>query len=380
LLPSPPLLAGTGRRQGDGGEKGDVIERDSGRQAKPAVLVVDDDPAILELLRLHLTSAFDVVATSDPWQASELARARNFDVHLYDLSMDRLPGLELLLLTLTASPEAAVVLMTGEPTIERAVEALRAGATDLLLKPLRFEALSATLRQAMAKARGRRRDGGMRITAVHDALTRAVEAKDPTTSGHGDRVRHLCRIVGTAIGLCPRDLEILDTAAALHDIGKIGVPDAVLCKPGALTPDEYELIKKHPAVGGRILEPIPGMDDVRRCVVEHHERWDGKGYPNGTGGDDIAVPSRVLILAEVFDALAHARSYKPAWPKPQIEAFFVERAGSHFDPELSTSFLDLVRRDFALLVHPYGGNGVKADGNGNGSGNGSHDGARAARA
>ena len=329
---------------------------------KPAVLVVDDDPAILELLRCHLDAAFDVVATSDPWQANELARMRRFDVHLYDLSMDRLPGLELLLLTLTASPDAAVVLMTGEPTIERAVEALRAGATDLLLKPLRFDALVATLRQAIEKARGRRRDGSMRITAVHDALTRAVEAKDPTTSGHGDRVRHLCRIAGTAIGLCPRELEILDTAAALHDIGKIGVPDAVLCKPGALTPAEFDLIKKHPAVGGRILEPIPGMDEVRRCVVEHHERWDGKGYPNGTGGDDIAVPSRVLIVAEVFDALAHARTYKPAWSQAQIESFFEERSGSHFDPELTASFLDLVRRDFELLVHPYGNGSNAANG------------------
>ena len=343
---------------------------------KPAVLVVDDDPAILEVLRGHLESAFDVVATTDPWQANELARARRFDVHLYDLAMDRLPGLELLLLTLTASPDAPVVLMTGEPTIERAVEALRAGATDLLLKPLRFESLNVTLLQAIEKARGRRRDGSMRITAVHDALTRAVEAKDPTTSGHGDRVRHLCRIVGSSIGLGPRELEILDIAAALHDIGKIGVPDAVLCKPGALTPEEFELIKKHPAVGGRILEPIPGMDEVRRCVVEHHERWDGKGYPNGTGGDDIAVPSRVLIFAEVFDALAHARSYKPAWSQSQIETFFAERAGSHFDPKLSVSFLDLVHRDFALLVHPYGSNG----GNGGNGGNGTNGNSKLAHA
>jgi putative two-component system response regulator len=356
----------------DGGEQGEVIDLDPVRQVKPAVLVVDDDPVILELLRCHLDPAFDVVATTDPWQANELARMRRFDVHLYDLSMDRLPGLELLLLTLTAAPDAAVVLMTGEPTIERAVEALRAGATDLLLKPLRFEALVATLRQAIEKARVRRRDGSMRVSAVHDALTRAVEAKDPTTSGHGDRVRHLCRIAGTSIGLCPRELEILDIAAALHDIGKIGVPDAVLCKPGALTAEEFDLIKKHPAVGGRILEPIPGMDEVRRCVVEHHERWDGRGYPNGTGGEDIALPSRVLILAEVFDALAHARTYKPAWTQAQIESFFAERSGSHFEPELTASFLDLVRRDFERLVRPFpnGGNGHGEIGAGHANGNG----------
>jgi putative two-component system response regulator len=345
-------------RWGSGqGEKGEVIASDPRPAGKPAALVVDDDPAIVELLRSHLAAEFDVVATTDPWRANELARVRRFDVYLYDISMEPLPGLELLLLTLASSPDAPVVLMTGEPTIERAVEALRTGATDLLLKPLRFDSIAATLHGAIAKARGRRRDGGMRIAAVHDALTRAVEAKDPTTSGHGDRVRHLCSTVGRAIGLSRRELEILDTAAALHDIGKIGVPDAVLCKPGSLTPGEFELIKKHPEVGGRILEPIPGMDEVRRCVVEHHERWDGKGYPNGTAGREISTPGRVLILAEVFDALAHARSYKPAWPRAQIETFFVERAGTHFDPELSVSFLDLVRTDFDALVHPHGTNG-----------------------
>jgi len=335
---------------------------------KPAVLVVDDDPAIVELLRSHLSTDFDVVATTDPWRASELARVRRFDVHLYDLSMDPLPGLELLLLTLAAAPDTPVVLMTGEPTVERAVESLRAGATDLLLKPLRFDSIAETLKKAIAKASGRRRDGSMRLGAVHDALTRAVEAKDPTTSGHGERVRHLCAVVGTAIGLSRRELEILDSAAALHDIGKIGVPDAVLCKPGALTPAEFELIKRHPEVGGRILEPIPGMDEVRRCVVAHHERWDGKGYPNGTGGRDISTPGRVLILAEVFDALAHARSYKPAWPRAQIETFFVERSGTHFDPELTTSFLDLLRADFEKLVHLP----VASNGNGHGNGNGAH--------
>jgi putative two-component system response regulator len=321
------------------------------------VLVVDDDPAIVELLRAHLAADFDVVATTDPLRALDLARVRRFDVHLYDIAMEPLPGLELLLLTLAASPDAPVVLMTGEPTVERAVEALRAGATDLLLKPLRFEALTGTLGKAIEKARRRRRDGAQRIGAVHDALTRAVEAKDPTTSGHGERVRHLCRMVGGAIGLSRRELEILDSAAALHDIGKIGVPDAVLSKPGALTPEEFELIKKHPEVGGRILEPFPDMAEIRRCVVEHHERHDGQGYPFGRRGEEISAPGRVLILAEVFDALAHARSYKPAWPKARIESFFEERAGSHFDPELSASFLDLVRRDFDALVHPLGNGG-----------------------
>ena len=314
------------------------------------MLVVDDDPAILELIRAQLSADFDVVALDDPTRARELTLERKFDLHLYDLTMDRLPGLELLLLTLATSADAAVVLMTGEPSVERAVEALRNGATDMILKPLRFGDLSASLWRALQKARARGPSAGVRIAAVHDALTRAVEAKDPTTHGHGDRVRSLCRIVGRSIGLSPRALEILDGAAALHDIGKIGVPDAVLTKPGKLTPDEFELIKKHPAVGERILEPVPGLDEVRRCVVEHHERWDGQGYPNGRRGAEISLPGRVLIMAEVFDALAHARSYKAAWSQAEIAKFFRERAGSHFEPELAATFVDLVDHDFDSMV------------------------------
>ncbi len=318
------------------------------------MLVVDDDPAILELIAARLQAEFDVVHTSDPFEASDLARSRRFDLHLYDLSMEPLPGLELLLLTLAHASDAAVVLMTGEPSIERAVEALRAGATDMLLKPLRFDDLPATLWRALQKAKARGVNQGVRVAAVHDALTRAVEAKDPTTSGHGERVRHLCRRVGEAFGLAPADLEVLDSAAALHDIGKIGVPDAVLSKPGALTPVEFDMIKKHPEVGFRILEPVPGLDAVRRCVVEHHERWDGKGYPYGRRSTEISMPGRVLILAEVFDALSHARSYKSAWSRPQIEGFFRDARGSHFDPELTDSFLGLIERDFELLVQPNG--------------------------
>jgi HD-GYP domain-containing protein (c-di-GMP phosphodiesterase class II) len=187
---------------------------------------------------------------------------------------------------------------------------------------------------------------------VHDALTRAVEAKDPSTSGHGDRVRHLCAIVGQTIGLSSRELAILDGAAALHDIGKIGVPDAVLSKPGRLTPAEFDLVKKHPEVGARILEPVPGMEEIRRCVVEHHERWDGAGYPFGRRGEEVSTPGRVLILAEVFDALAHARSYKIAWPQAEVSKYFKEGRGSRFDPELTDAFVDLVERDFEHLVQP----------------------------
>ena len=322
------------------------------QKRKPSLLIVDDDQVLLELLRGQLATEFEVTATSEALTASELLRERAFDLHLYDVCMEELPGIELLMLTLSTSDGGPVVLMTGNPTVESAVAALRAGAVDLLLKPLDFARLGESLQDAMAKAAERPQSNPTKLEAVHEALTRAVEAKDPTTHGHGDRVRAVCRQVGRTLGLSYEDCEILDRAAALHDIGKIGIPDHILGKPGSLTKSEFAVIQRHPEVGARILEPIPNMDGVRECVLCHHERWDGSGYPRGLREDEVSRPGRVLIVAEVFDALAHARCYKPAWEKNQIQSFFVESAGSHFDPRVAEAFLEVVERDFDSLVSP----------------------------
>lgn len=321
--------------------------------SRPRLLVVDDDPDLLELIQRILAEQFEVVVTCDPRHALELVQSQEFDLHLYDVCMEALPGIELLVLTHAMSAGTPVLLMTGAPTLERAVSALRAGATDLLLKPLRFDTLAASLQETLEKARTTRITG-QQLEAVHEALTRAVEAKDPTTSGHGERVRAVCRMIAHQMGLSAADRKVLDRAAALHDVGKIGVPDAVLSKPAALTEQEFRLIRMHPEVGAKILEPLPEMSEVRECVLGHHERWDGKGYPHGLRGEEVSVPGRVLILVEVFDALAHRRSYKEAWPKASIHDHFAGLAGRQFDPELTRGFLHLVEHRFEALVNPLG--------------------------
>jgi putative two-component system response regulator len=132
----------------------------------------------------------------------------------------------------------------------------------------------------------------------------------------------------------------LRLAALLHDIGKIGVPDHILTKPGPLTLDEREVVKRHPAMGYEVLAELADHADVRNWVYQHHERWDGKGYPNGLQGEDVDLPGRILVLAEVYDALAEQRSYKPAWPIPKIVALFREQAGRQFDPTLANMVAD----------------------------------------
>ncbi len=181
--------------------------------------------------------------------------------------------------------------------------------------------------------------------AIIRALANAVEAKDPYTRGHGDRVVKYTRAIGSALGLDGEALDKLKVAAILHDIGKIGIRDEVLLKPGKLTNEEFIEMKLHPIIGDRILGPIRSLDDVRVWVYQHHERIDGKGYPEGIGGSDLALPSRALIVAEVFDALITERAYKPAWPIPKVIEFLSSNVDTHFDREVVDILISFLRSE-----------------------------------
>jgi HD-GYP domain-containing protein (c-di-GMP phosphodiesterase class II) len=151
-------------------------------------------------------------------------------------------------------------------------------------------------------------------------------------------------LVATRMGVGEPELSWIRQGAILHDVGKIGVPDQILRKPGPLTLDEMEVVKRHPAMGYEVLSPLSDHQTVRDWVYQHHERWDGRGYPQGLGGEEVALPGRILVLAEVYDALAEERSYKAAWPIAKIVALFREQAGRQFDPELAKMVADGLER------------------------------------
>ncbi len=235
------------------------------------------------------------------------------------------------------SPPLPVILLTGKPTMDAALEGLRGDASDFLTKPVNLALLH---KRALQAIEGRKlKLELMELTEVNRVLSgilpKAIEAKDPTTGGHSDRVVSYADNLGRRMGVSAEDRKELRLAAQLHDVGKIGIPESILCKEGPLTKQERQVIEEHPGIGYSILEPMVHLPRVRQWVYEHHERWDGKGYPQGLKGDQVALPGRILILAEVFDALATARSYKKAWSKDKIADFFVEEAGHHFDPDLS---------------------------------------------
>lgn len=202
-----------------------------------------------------------------------------------------------------------------------------------------------------------------------DALTASIDAKDRYTAGHSRRVAHLACRLALAAGLDEHTAERVRISGLVHDVGKIGVPEAVLCKTGRLTDEEFALIKTHPEIGHRILKDIPHFDDVLPGVLHHHERWDGRGYPAGLAGEQIPLVARILALADTFDAMSSNRSYRPALPRDRVLEDFRKCAGTQFDPALVERFVALDFTEFDRMV---------AEARGLGFGPAANDAARAA--
>lgn len=196
------------------------------------------------------------------------------------------------------------------------------------------------------------------------ALTAAIDAKDRYTCGHSERVAMLGARLAAAAGLDAATAERVHICGLLHDVGKIGVPEAVLCKPGKLSDQEFGLIKLHPEIGHRILKDIPMLQDVLPGVLHHHERYDGKGYPHGLPGPEIPLFARILALADTFDAMSSTRAYRPAMPRERVLAEIAKHAGTQFDPDLARAFtrVDLAEYDRMVERHAgeHGANAIPA--------------------
>jgi putative nucleotidyltransferase with HDIG domain len=176
------------------------------------------------------------------------------------------------------------------------------------------------------------------------ALARTVDTNSPWTAGHSERVTELAMDIGRELGLPPEEIDRLHRGGLLHDIGKIGVPPSILDKPGKLTEEEFAVVQRHPSKGAEILEPIPNLRKVISIVSQHHERFDGKGYPNGLSGESISLHARILAVADVVDALASDRPYRPGWSREKVLAYTRENAGRQFDPTVVEAYYRIEAR------------------------------------
>ena len=306
------------------------------------ILVVDDEPGIAKLLRIVLEADGHRVAVAADGQAA-LARVaeRRPDLVVLDLDMPELGGFEVCrrLKSDPATRLLPVLVLTGTGVADARLRAWELGADEFLTKPFRSAEVAARCRSLLRHKE--LVDELDSAESVVFALARAVEAKSRHTHGHSGRVGRHALALATRLGLGAPEADILRRGAAVHDIGKISIPDAVLDKPGRLTPEECELVRRHPAEGASILAPLNSARDVIPLVRWHHERLDGAGYPDGLRGAAIPLLVRVLAVADVYDALASDRPYRPAMTHAQSrEAMTADAAGGGLDPELVRAFFD----------------------------------------
>jgi putative two-component system response regulator len=337
----------------------------TGELKRASILLVDDEPANLSLLRRTLAGAgyTRIGETANPLQVTRLYQQFQPDLICLDVKMTPIDGLEVLReLGKLIPPDSyfPILMLTGEGSAEVKQEALSLGAKDFVTKPFELQEVLLRIKNLLiprflhlqlqdhnrileTRVRERTRDLDQARLEVLDRLARAAEFRDDNTGEHVKRVGRIAAFLADALGLGSIMAELVQRAAPLHDIGKIGIPDAVLLKPGRLTPQELAVMQRHTTMGAEIL--AGGSSVVMRTAEEialyHHERWDGSGYPTGRAGEAIPMPARIVGLADAFDALTHDRPYRLAWPLPNVLQWFRENSGNHFDPQLMQRFLAL---------------------------------------
>ncbi|AWI55516.1 two-component system response regulator (plasmid) [Aquabacterium olei] len=310
--------------------------------SRPVILVVDDEPTNLQVLRQILQADHRLLFAKDGQRALELARQEHPQLVLLDVMMPGMTGHEVCR-QLKAEPATAgipVIFVTALADVEDEAQGFEAGAVDYITKPVSPPIVRARVRTHLSLVRA----DELRETRLQiiQRLGRAAEYKDNETGLHVVRMSQYARILALGMGWSEQQADDLLHAAPMHDIGKIGIPDHILLKPGPLTPEEWATMKQHPTIGGEIIGDHPSavLRMARRIAECHHERWDGTGYPAGLQGEAIPIEARIVAVADVFDALTTARPYKKAWPVEEAVERLKLDAGTHFDPALLPVFLD----------------------------------------
>lgn len=329
----------------------------------PSLLVIDDEIGVRKMLVHSLSENYHCDTAGSISEARRLLNERWYSVVLVDIFLDNESGLDLLREMKAGEPDTQWIIMSGSRDFTSAVEALKRGADDYLPKPF----TSTQLNQAVAQACERRNhliqerehfDGLIESLtnslcqsreATLRALNGALSARDLETGHHTERVAVYCGRLGRELGLSEEQLLGLQHGALLHDIGKIGTPDAVLLKAGELSADEWMIMRAHITHGSRIVSELGDMADALPVVVEHHEKWDGSGYPLGLKGEQISIEARIFAVADAYDAITNDRPYRRGRAYDAARAELEKGAGTHFDPRVVEAFKSIDRKEWLAL-------------------------------
>jgi putative two-component system response regulator len=329
---------------------------------KSTLLIVDDTPENIDVLRGILSADYTVKIANSGHLALKIVAAQPPDLILLDVMMPGMDGYEVCrqLKANEATRHIPVIFVTALGEAEDESLGFELGAADYIVKPVSPPIVRARVRahlalsdqrhgleQMVAERTGDLERSNRQLEKTHlimlQQLGRAADYRDNETGMHIVRVGNFSKLLALASGFLEAQAELLMYASMMHDIGKIGVPDHILLKPGKLTAEEFEVIKTHPAIGAEIIgeHDAEVLKMARQIALGHHEKWNGQGYPHGLSGTDISLVARIVAIVDVFDALTCVRPYKRAWPIEDALALIEKEAGQHFDPELTKMFLNM---------------------------------------
>ncbi len=328
-------------------------------------LIVDDELANVRVLERMLKDwgCLNVRGTTDPREAAALFGDLRPDIVLLDLMMPEMDGftvMEQLRPLIADGDYLPILVLTADTTVPTRHKALAVGAKDFLTKPFDMVELSLRLSNLIEtrflhlhiqsqnrildeKVHERTAELAQSENETVECLALAAEFRDDDTGQHTQRVGHTAALLARCLGLPKERVDLIRRAAPLHDVGKIGVSDSILLKPGKLTDEEFATMKDHAVIGGHILarHHTPLLQLASRIALAHHERWDGSGYPQKLAGEAIPIEGRLVAVVDVFDALTHVRPYKSAWPVADAVAEIARQSGRQFDPEVVRVFMAL---------------------------------------
>jgi putative nucleotidyltransferase with HDIG domain len=341
--------------------------------AKPLLLIVDDEVEVRGVLCDLLGETYECAEASSAEEALTQLREKNYQLVISDITMSGMTGLEMIPHAKVASPDTVIVMISGMQTIESAINALRLGAFDYLMKPFDLRQAEAAVARALEHhelvAAKRRYENHLEelvdqrtgeldraldslesaYRSTLRALTSALETRDAETHGHSERVVTFSLRLGREYGLTSAAMKALEFGSLLHDIGKIGVPDAILRKPAKLTDEEWVKMREHPTHGQQILRGIKFLEGAAKVVAQHHEKWDGSGYPLGLKTEEIDICARIFSVADAFDAITSDRVYRQGRPYEAAAGELNEWSGRQFDPKVVEAFHRVPKEDWDEL-------------------------------
>ena len=339
----------------------------------PRILIVDDEVEITEILADLLSEEYDCIRAGSAEEALTRLQESEFQLVISDITMPGMSGLDMIPHVKEIAPDTVVVMISGMQTVESAIGALRLGAFDYLMKPFDLRQVEAVVKRALehhdlvvAKQRYENHleelveqrtieldkalnslEAAYRSTLK--ALTATLETRDSETHGHSERVVTYSLRLGREYGLSSDEMKALEFGSLLHDIGKIGVPDSILRKPAKLTEEEWVRMREHPLHGQQILRGIEFLQGASRVVAQHHEKWDGTGYPLGLRKEDIDICARIFSVADAFDAITSDRVYRRGKSYEAASQELDDWSGRQFDPKVVEAFHRVPKEDWEEL-------------------------------